>query len=1502
MKLENSRSAALDNDPPLNPDGDTPQYVVGIGASAGGLEALERFFRAMPPNTGLAFVVIQHLSPDFKSLMDELLARFTSMKLVRVEDPVVMKPNTIYLLPPRKEMVVEEGRLVLKDRSPDQQLHLPISRFFSSLAREMQSKAVAVVLSGTGSDGSLGAADVHDSGGLVLVQSVKSAKFDGMPRSALSLGIADGFGTPEELSALLLQYLRNPALPMPAPGIEQKQQADFDSILESLLEAYGIDFSHYKSSTIIRRIERRLPMAHVTTLLEYGQKLLQNPDELDALYRDLLIGVTRFFRDPEAFELLRSKVIPELVSGIAENEDLRVWVPGCATGEEVYSLGMLILSELDRQKKEAGIKIFATDVHRDSLRTAANGIYAAELLELVPLDLRNEFFTLETNGSYRVSGRLRKIVLFSPQNLLKDVPFNKIDFISCRNLLIYFQPAAQQRAISSFHFALKLKGVLFLGPSESMGELERDFEVIDRSWKMYRKITESRLPLELRLLKPEAQPIDRSSMPLSDVRSMRIYDQMLSRFLPASILVNDRREAVHLIGKVRDFLTLPIGRVTQDVLSMCEGDLRVAVSSVVQNCLRRGEKVVLRKVNCPGHGENRLVDVVAEPFPDKPTNSLFVLVQFIGAHAGELPLDADGQSLVLSEEVRDRVSHLESELQGTRESMQSLVEELETTNEELQASNEELLASNEELQSTNEELHSVNEELYTVNAEHEEKIRELNRTTNDLKNLMRATEFGVIFLDSEHRIQMFTPMAANIFNLLPQDVGRDIKHITRRIRDENLTDAIQNAISNRQTEERQVVGMEGERYQQRVMPYLNDVGKPVGVVLTYVNVTELTAIQQELKDQKAAIDEHAIVTISDAAGKITYVNDKLCAISKYSRDELLGQDHRVLNSGYHPESFFTHLWETVNRGKIWKGEFNNRNKLGANYWVDATIVPFMNADGKPYQFVTISTDLTERKKAEEALRENEQHFRLMVEGVKDYAIYQLDQDGRVLTWNKGAERLKGFRASEVIGKHFSCFHTPEDIAAGVPERVMRSVLENGRFDGEGLLLRQDGTTFWAHIIITALRDEMGKIHGYAKVARDISEKKKVEEEKARMESKLSETAKWESLGLLAGGVAHDFNNILAGILGNTEIVQAGLPQESKLQPNLNDAKMACLRAGELCKQLLAYAGKGRYILKNADLSKLALETLNLIRLSISKRVEVLLELSAPLPLVKMDETQIRQVIMNLVINASEAIGEKQGTIKIRTLVASPELENAEALIVSSEHKAATYVCLEVEDSGCGISPENLKRIFTPFFTTKFLGRGLGLAAALGIVRSHNAFLSLSSELHKGTRFRLFLPTVELKDAIGLNGVEMVSPRNDQPAIKANILVVDDEPVVLRTVCSLLERAGFTCDAAETGMDALVKISADGTHYDLVLLDLSMPGLSGLDTFEEIRKIRPGLKVILISGYSETEIQGKSDVPEFAGFIQKPVQTRHLIDAIRSALSSMQPGGKTPRSQADSATI
>jgi two-component system CheB/CheR fusion protein len=860
-----------------------PSYVVGIGASAGGLEALERLFQEMPCDTGMAFVVVQHLSPDFKSLMDELLARWTRMPIHTVTDGMAVKANEIYLMPPNTEMIISDGKLLLTARDRSDELRLPIDQFFRSLARDCGRQAVAVVLSGTGSDGSRGICDVHESGGLVLAQSYETAKFDGMPKSAMETGFVDAALSPAEIRDELLRHVNHPrAATQPAGDGDE-----MTPVLRLLREVYGIDFSLYKPSTVLRRTERRLQLGRVDNLQQYADQLRENREELDALYRDLLIGVTSFFRDAAAFQLLEDRVLPELLERVSEGNDFRAWVAGCATGEEAYSLAILIHEQIQRSGKQIDAKIFATDVHARSLEFAAAGEYSEDAVASVTAQRLKEYF-VRTHSGYRVSPELRNMVVFAPHNIIKDAHFTRLDLIACRNLLIYLIPPAQKKALCLFHFGLRTGGLLFLGPSESPGDLTSEFETIDQHWKIFKKQRDVKLLADLRLpLSGGAtHPITSRGVLTprrTEAEPASLFEELLHSELPPSILVNEQLEIVHTFGDANRYLRLQKGMPSLGLLQMLSNELRTAVAAAIHRATREKKKIAFRSVRAlTGEGETS-VDITATPFPATRQFAFHTLITFGAAESAPAASSTD---LNLSETTRDHIEALETELRFTKENLQAAIEELETSNEELQATNEELLASNEELQSTNEELHSVNEELYTVNAEYQKKIHELTELSHDMDNLLMSTDVHTIFLDENLCIRKFTPRMAQVFNLIATDIGRKIDGFVHTIECEDLLGKLASVLETGSLIEEEASSSQGDYYLMRILPYRSDTDLS-GVVLTLIDITVLKATESKFVNAVEVSPNGMLIVDSD--GLITMSNSEVERMFGYSPGGLIGR-------------------------------------------------------------------------------------------------------------------------------------------------------------------------------------------------------------------------------------------------------------------------------------------------------------------------------------------------------------------------------------------------------------------------------------------------------------------------------------------------------------------------------------------------------------------------------------------------------------------------------------
>jgi len=959
-----------------------PTCVVGIGASAGGLDPLTRFFDRLPADTGMAFVIVQHLSPDFRSLMDELLARHTRLPIRLVEDGMPVEADHVYLIPAKKEMIISGGRLLLSESERQQELTLPIDVFFRSLAQDCGRRAVAIVLSGGGSDGSRGVCDVHNAGGAVIVQDVKTAQFDGMPRAALDAGVADWIVAPEEMPRVLLEHAarRAAGLPAAARGADAGEVHGIEAVYRMLEDEFGIDFTHYKPSTVTRRIERRLALAQSQDLDEYLQRLRREREELDALYRDLLIGVTRFFRDDRAFDVLQERVLPELLQRTPREAPLRLWVAGCATGEEAYSLA-IVLQDLMARLGERPVKIFATDVHRDSLERAARGVYDEEAVAGVSPERLARYF-VRTGNAYQVVPEFRQMIVFARHNVVKDAPFTRVDLVSCRNMLIYLQPAAQQKVLGLFHFSLNRGGILFLGPSESPGPQAGGFEAIDRHWQIYRKHSDVRTPVAMRLaapghlaprLDPPAAPAPRH--PVGQL--LRTYDALLDEFMPPTLLVSERGELVHAFGGASRFLRVRDGRQGLDVLDLVEGELKMVLVGGIKRALSEPGAVVFKGVRLAAEPEGPAYRITVRRVRNRGGDTPHVLVAFEavdGATAPPAPASG-GTEIDLGHVSRQQLGALEAELSYTKETLQAAIEEREASNEELQASYEELQAANEELQSTNEELQSVNEELYTVNAEYQRKIAELTELTNDMDNLLSSTDVGTIFLDAQLRIRKFTPQIARTFDLVPHDIGRPIEAFAHTLDHPELVEDLGRVLRTGQPVERELLDAQGTAHFMRVLPYRTK-GAVDGVVLTLIDVSGLRAAEGALFRERYLLDSLLLtvpdaIYFKDARGRFIRANAAMAArLGLAGAAELVGKTafdlpDPTLALALHRED------EVVLRtGETQHYRLERRvADDGAEGWDLVTRLPLRDRDGLIVGVIGIFRDVTAQRRAEEKNQE-----------------------------------------------------------------------------------------------------------------------------------------------------------------------------------------------------------------------------------------------------------------------------------------------------------------------------------------------------------------------------------------------------------------------------------------------------------------------------------------------------------------------------------------------------
>ncbi|KTC89536.1 CheR family methyltransferase [Fluoribacter dumoffii] len=830
--------------------------IVGIGASAGGLEALRALFSHSKPDDRLAFVVVTHLSPDKISILPEILQQFTSLKVTTIADNQKIEPKHVYVLPPGRYVHIHQGILFLKEPTPETKMH-PIDLFFRLLAEDQGSKSVAVILSETGNDGTIGLRVIAKQGGIVIAQIAKSAFYDVMPKSAINTGLVDYIFAPEEIYPFLINYaahFEHAHIPIQASIAEEIKQ-----ILTLLRNNTGHDFSLYKPNTIFRRIQKRLSLLHLDNLEIYIQYIQQNPNELQILFKELLINVTNFFRDPEAFEQLKELLLTQILVNKSQSEHVRVWIPGCSTGEEVYSIAIILQECMEELKCHFNVQIFGTDIDEEAIEIARSGVFPLDIKNDISKDRLNRFFMREEH-SYKVNIDIRKMIIFAVQNLIKDPPFTKLDLLSCRNLLIYLSSQLQKRLFSLFHYSLNPGGILFLGTSEAISGSVDLFTILNRRWKIFQRRGGSALFSTIMNPPFLTQQTELMSIDIMEQNNQntepnlsRLIERiLLENYVPASFVLDEQGKIIYTYGRTSRYIEFAAGEVRLNFIDMIRPELKSKVLAAMRKVSTLQKEEILNGLPFKEDTEFKYINIRVRPLPEaKPFNRTLLLLIFeetpTTLQLNEVPKN-DKKS-----ELGKRIIQLEQELKYTKESLQSTIEELETSNEELKSSNEELQSTNEELQSTNEEietskeeLQSLNEELTTVNSELESRIEQLSSANDDIKNLLDNTEIATIFLDKDLCIKRFTPRATEIINLIPTDVGRPINHIVSNLEYDRLMEDARRVLKTLESKTTEVVDKSGRWYFVRIIPYRTVNNIIDGVVITFLNIHNQKKAENEL--------------------------------------------------------------------------------------------------------------------------------------------------------------------------------------------------------------------------------------------------------------------------------------------------------------------------------------------------------------------------------------------------------------------------------------------------------------------------------------------------------------------------------------------------------------------------------------------------------------------------------------------------------------------------------
>ncbi len=950
--------------------------IVGIGASAGGLNAITEFFTHMPNDTGLAFVVVQHLSPDFKSLMDELLAKHTAMPIKVIDKDTEVEENSIYLIPAKFNIMIEDGVIKNVDRQSTSALNLPIDIFFHSLGEDLKEKSIGIILSGTGTDGSRGIRSIKEEGGLIFVQDPNTAQFDGMPNAALATHLVDAVISPADIAskvASIAQKTENGKKAL----LNVQEMTDlelFKRILELVEKESKINFLDYRQNTLIRRLEKRMYLNQTENVNEYYNILVKSKEEVRALFNEFLIGVTRFFRDKEAFEILNKTVIPNFFKEEDRHHTLRIWCVGCSTGEEAYTTAILLTEYMENQGINKKYKIFATDVDQNAIKKASQGVYPESIISDVGNDFLERYFIIGSSG-YKIKKNIRDNLVFTVHDSLNDPPFINIDLLICRNMMIYLKPDVQKKLLFNFRFALRHQSYLFLGPSESISSVKDAFKPLNTRWNIFQLISKEKPVTISRARKIELPPLQAEHWTFKHLSRHRehtepyqsykptedfIAQAISQRYGPRSLFVDEKLNIVYINGDFKDILLFPKNFTDLNLLSRLQPEEHLLFRNGVRQALGEKEARTYKKVQFERDQKSVEVDVQFSVFNDRALELPLIWIAFRSLDGDLEGQDSKGQQVIdFNDYKNEKLNSLEYELSQVKKEKQFLVEQLEAANEELQSSNEELLAANEELQSTNEELQSVNEELYTVNTELQSKINELITSNNDISNLLESTNIGIIFLDKTLRIRKFTPALKDQFDLEESDIGRPISNFTNSF-SLNMNEEMKTLFENEQILAREVEDQKGNTFLMRMLPYWTSERKVDGAVISFINLNEL-------KDARRAIDENAgkyeaifnhvtdVIITLDTEGTIMSLNSGFR--TGLEPEQLIGMKFYDIITDEAVDSRKEAFEELLRTRKPVSYEFNYTDPQNEPRWFDVHLVPIIQ-EGVVKSAILIAHDVT----------------------------------------------------------------------------------------------------------------------------------------------------------------------------------------------------------------------------------------------------------------------------------------------------------------------------------------------------------------------------------------------------------------------------------------------------------------------------------------------------------------------------------------------------------------
>ena len=1444
--------------------GDTPvplPWIIAIGASAGGIDALLKFFRETPPDGGCAFVVVMHLAPNRESSLAALIARATVMPVKQVDKDSDVQANHVYVAPPGFDLKMQDGRLAVEKMAARVTKPMAIDRCMMSVAADRRERVIGVVMSGADGDGALGLKAIKSEGGYTFAQTPASAIHPDMPLHAIAAGVVDRQMEVEQMPAAIMQIVRHVDDVEEKPGDELGVD-HLKTILDHLNNELGLDFRGYKTPMLHRRIRRRMGLCSIRSELDYLRHLVEVPAEAEALAKDFLIGVTEFFREPETWQILIADFLPRLLQDKEHGESVRIWVAGCATGEEAYSIAMTVLEHPLYSERRLSLQVFATDIDARALDVGRRGLYPEAIHQTVGAERLQRFFSRVDEG-YRVVKELRDAVMFAPQNLVNDPPFSHLDLVSCRNLLIYMKPELQRHVLQIFHFALRRDGLLVLGKSETAsGDGDLFLPVAQRA-RIFRRIGPPRLPEPRSNGRPGAAAMTLSgafNIPSVTVGEYvrLIRESLVDQHITAAILTNRDGQALYFYGALRPFVLPPAGSPSNDLFTMIREELRPKLRAVLLQAAKKGRRAEAVVGSHTDEGDRQPVRLVAMPVGHRQEGLLLVTFERMEPEPTITRGVKEGEAAAMSA--------LEDELRSTKNELRSAISELEATNEELKVANEEAMSVNEELQSSNEELQTskeelqaINEELTTVNQQLLEKVSELESLTDDLGNLLSSSHIPTLFLDRQFRIKRHTPAAARMFRLIPGDINRPVTDLASFSDLEYLLEDAERVLESLAPIERETRMPDGQEFLRRILPYRTQQDRIEGVVVTFTNITELRRASEDLRRYAAVMrDSNDAVVVLDLEGRILDWNRAAETIYGYAESDVLNGSLQNLLPEEARQDFVTHLERAVRGERLVAIEMQRRRKDGSRFDVSATFSLIMDDKGQAAALALIERDISLRKELETAIHESEHRFRSLANQAP-VLIWTGSDDGSMDFVNREFTAFTGLSERSLLRQRWIELLHPDDVDRG-KALCQPGGAADSRRELTARVRTADGDYRWVKIT--------SGFHGSGRVVGSMVDVDAQVDAERRMRE--ANRRKDEFLAMLG----HELRNPLVPILNAAEVLNQLGGEDSRLRWARDTLVRQVEHVTRLVDDLLDISmitrGSMRLHLEPVELGGVA-------RRACEATSEVMLRkrhhFDSHIPdeslWLEGDAVRLTQIIENLLTNAAKFTDEG-GHIELTV------------------QRQGERVLVEVADEGLGIEPDMLSRIFDLFVQDARSvdrsqgGLGIGLALVRHLVELHGGEIRASSGGRgEGSRISLYLP---LLPAASIPAPVPAIPSDEHG--RGRVLVVDDDVDAGESMVILLGMYGYQVERA-VDLPTAVQ-AARGLLPQVVILDLALPKADGFEIARRLRampELGDDVSYISLSGFGQPRDFQRSQQAGFAHHLVKPTSPSELNNLLKGLLEN-----------------